>query len=546
MRRGAFLLVPLCAALAGCPQPPDAPRYVGAGHAEPVHGGTFTFAAGSNVRELDPFTAYDVLSIEGVRLVFDGLLDYDYQAHLIPSLAVSMPQVSDGGLVYRFELHEGVKFQNGRELTADDVRWSLEHMLSPASGSPGWSFFLSLEGLDAYRAGKAKHVSGIRVTGRYSIEFHLTKPDQTFLNAMAMTFAYPAPREMYAKGEQYASEHPIGTGPYRLVEWERGVRLLFDRFRGYWRKGRPYIDHMVYLENVQPYLAAMRFENGDLDQLASFPLADYLTFKHSKAWKPYSIEVPDISIYGVTMNCEMPPFDNVHVRRAVAFAINRKRWAKARNYRILPAGQLLPPQIEGYDPHLPHLQHYDLAKAKEEMRLAGHPKGLKQPVTLWVGDTPGAQSQGELLQSDLAKIGIEIVIKPVAFVVYLNESGKEGRVQMAFSGWKEDFPDPSDFLDILFHSRQIHRTNSENRSFYRNPELDALLDRARTEQDPKVRRELYEKANDIVARDAPWAFTYYPLDFEAWQPYVKGYRPHPVWPQDYRGVWLDLPRKEAR
>ncbi|MFW6067112.1 MAG: ABC transporter substrate-binding protein [Myxococcota bacterium] len=544
-RARAILILAVATVLAGCPEPPAGPRFEGAGHDQPRRGGTFTFHASSNVRGLDPHKAFDVYSIAGIRLIFDGLLDYDDEAHLVPSLLESMPDVSDDGLVYTFRLRPEVRFHNGRALTAQDVRWSLERMLHPDTASPGWSFFLSLRGLDAYREGKADHLEGIRVVDAHTLRIALKEPDQTFLNAMAMAFAYPVPREMYEHGAQQASERPIGTGPFRLVEWEKGVRLLFQRNDDYWRRGRPYVDHMVFLENVQPHLGAMRFQNADVEHSESFPLADYLHFKHAEGWKPYTVEQPEVTIYGVFMNTQMEPFDDVHVRRAVAHAIDRRRWARAKSHRIQPAGQVLPPRIVGYREDLPHLQRFDLDEAREEMRLAGYPDGLPEPVTVWVGESPASQASGELLQADLKKIGIDIVIKPVAFTVYLKESGKPGRVQMAFTGWSQDFPDPSDFLDVLFHSRQIHPDDSENRSFYSNPELDRLLDRARTEQDPDTRRQLYEEANDIVARDAPWAFLYYPLGFEAWQPYVKGYRPNPVWSHNYRGVWLDLPRKEA-
>jgi peptide/nickel transport system substrate-binding protein len=100
-------------------------------------------------------------------------------------------------------------------------------------------------------------------------------------------------------------------------------------------------------------------------------------------------------------------------------------------------------------------------------------------------------------------------------------------------------------MDILFHSRSIHPENSENRAFYRNPKLDAILDSARAEVDREVRLGLYAEANAILAEDAPWAFLYYPVDMVAWQPYVKGFRPHPVWANEYRNVWLDLPRQRV-
>ena len=178
------------------------------------------------------------------------------------------------------------------------------------------------------------------------------------------------------------------------------------------------------------------------------------------------------------------------------------------------------------------------------MRLAGFPDGLPEPVTLWVrGDSEAKISQ--FFQQDLKQIGIELEFKLVSFATYLKETGRPRVVQAAFTGWHQDFPDPSNFMDILFHSRSIHPENSENRSFFRNAELDDVLDRARSEVDRDKRLALYARANAILAREAPWTFLYYPVDMHVWQPYVRNMRPHPVWANEYRDVWLDLPRRRV-
>lgn len=529
--------------LVGCPEPPDGPRFVGAGHERPRHGGTFTFFHESNVRSLDPHIAYDELSIMAVRLLFDGLLDYDEDTNLVPRLAEAMPDVSEDGRTFRFRIRRGVTFHHGRELTAEDVRWSLERMLHPDTGSPGWPFYRHLVGLEAFRQGERDHVKGIRVPDRYTLELTIAEPDQTFLYSLAMTFAYPVPREHYGK-QSDGSRGPVGTGPFRLAEWERGVRVLFERHPGYWQPDKPYVDRMAFLENTPRDVAAMRFRNGGIDHLHRFSPPDSVFFRNAPKWQPYQVRQPAITTHGMFMNCEMAPFDDVHVRRAVAHAIDRERWSRARSNQLLPTGQMLPPQLMGHREDLPHAQQFDLERAREEMRLAGYPDGLPEPVTLWVSEHSTGRFYGELAQADLRKIGIRVRIRPVSFAVYLQETAKPGRVQMAFTGWNLDFPDPSNFL-FLFHSRSIDPHDSENRAFYRNSDLDALLDAALVEADEDERRRMYERANDIVARDAPWAFIYHPLELQVWQPYVRGYALNPVWGKDYRDVWLDLPRRRA-
>ena len=520
------------------PSPPLGPRYVGAGDDTPRSGGTFVFSGGSNVRTLDPRIAYDSLSYMAIRLLFDGLLDYDREARIIPSLARELPEVSEDGRTFTFRLREGVRFHNGRVLTAEDVSWSMHSLLSEEVGSPGFPFYKSIVGAEAYHRGEVERIEGIRVLDPLTISFTLTEPDQTFLNVMAMPFAYPVPREhveaLEAEDRNLVGAHPVGTGPFRFTAWERGVQLEFARFEEYFEADRPNPDRMIFLENLTGEAVVGRFRNGDLDVVGGLPAVHYLFFRDSPAWKPYLSEYPGVTIFGLAMNCQMAPFDDVHVRRAVAFAIDREALRRYAQGRSIPAGQVLPPAIEGYDPDLPTLQRYDPERAREELRLAGYPDGLPESVEVWIGESEGALRVAQLWQQDLAAIGIRIELKQVAFAAYLEATGKPNTVAAFRTGWNMDFPDPSNFLDILFNTRSIHPQNSENRSFYSNPDLDRILDAARAEVDRERRLDLYREANEIVAGDAPWAFLSTPVNVEVWQPYVKGYAPHPIWSQDYR------------
>ena len=550
---GGLILIAAGAVLVGAivanfPKAPIGPRYVGAGNETPRAGGTFVFSAGSNIHTLDPHFAYDTLSTAACRLLYDGLLDYDYEGEMIPSLAADLPAVSEDGKIFRFALRDGIKFHNGREITADDISWSMHRLLSKRIGSPGYPFFKSIQGADAYHEGESDRIAGIVVVDDKTIEFRLDEADQTFLNALAMPFAYPIPQEHVealeeAEGVDAVGRHPVGAGPFAFERWERGVQVEFKRFDEYWApSARP--DRMIFLENISGDVASARFRNGDLDIIYRPSKVNRLFLRSAAPWAPYRSESPSPSTFALGLNCELPPFDNVHVRRAVALALDRSKMEKLNPGEVVAATQVLPPMLAPYDPELPTRQVFDLERAKEEMRLAGYPEGIDEPVTVWVrgeGDVRLAQ----LFQQELKAIGIEIELKQVTFATYLRETGRPRVAQAAFTGWHQDFPDPSNFMDILFHSRSIHPQNSENRSFYRNPELDAILDRARPETDREKRLALYAEANSILAKDAPWAFLFYPVDMFAWQPYVRGFRPHPVWLNEYRHVWLDLPRRRV-
>ena len=531
----------------GCVQPPQAPRYVGAGDDTRRNGGTLRFAEESNVHTLDPHYAYDTLSTAACRLMYDGLLDYDYDAKIVPSLAASFPAIAPDGKLYRFELRKGVKFHDGTELTAHDVSWSMHRLLSERIGSPGYPFYKSIIGAPAYHEGKTEAVEGIKVVDDYTIEFHLAEPDHTFLNAMAMPFSYPMPRDYTQKleaekGKSAVGLEPIGAGPFRMVRWERGVQLEYERFDDYWDP-KPRVDRIIYSYNVSNHIAGARLRNGDIDIHYGPGRTDELFFRSSKAWAPYRMEFAEPSIFGIGLNCELSPFDNIHIRRAFSFAINREKIRAFNPTRYSIADQILPPLIPGHDPELKERQFYDLARAKEEMKLAGHPNGLTDPVVLWVrGDSDAKLAQ--LMQEDLKAIGVEIKLKQVSFATYLQETGKPRVAQAAFTGWHADFPDPSNFMDILFHSRAIHPTNSENRSFYRNATLDRILDNARTLSDAEARAEIYAQASNILARDTPWVYLFYPTGSAVWQPYVHNVKTHPVWTRHYRDLWLDVPRRK--
>lgn len=549
---GALILVALFALgaffISRIPAEPAFPRYVGAGDPTPRAGGTFEWTVGSAVRTLDPHIAYDTLSFQAVRLVFDGLLDYDDEGNLIPSLARELPEPLDDGRSFRFHLREDVYFHDGTHLDAEVVSFSFHEMLSRSKGSPGYGFFKVLKGAEAYHQGEAERVEGIVVEDRFTIRFDLEERNLTFLNAIALPFAYPvSPKniERFRGDRAGLARNPVGTGPFVFDDWERGVKLTFKRNAHYFEKNRPNPDTMVMWENVDGTTAARRFRNGDIDILSGAPKVHLLFFQNSPAWKPYLFLEPSVTLFGLAMNCEIPPLDNVHVRRAIAAAIDRQAISDFMLGLVRPTGQPIPPQLKGYDPELPTAQRYDPERAREELRIAGYPNGLPEPIEVWIGEGEGSRNLAQLWQSDLAEVGIPIRLKQVAFSAYLVETAKEKTVPMFVSGWMMDFPDPSNFLDVLFSSKSIHPVHSENRSFYRNAELDDLLDRARGEIDPEKRASLYRAANEIVARDAPWAFLYNAVDFVVVQPYVKGYRHHPVWANEYRGVWLDLPRRAA-
>ena len=543
MRAAAGLLVVLAAG--ACRDPYPHPRFRGAGSATPHRGGTLRFAYDSDLNTVDPALAADTVAGVPTRLVHEGLVHYARgSTDIVPALAERW-EVSADGRTYTFHLRPGIAFSDGEPITADDFRYSWERLLNPRRiPSPGAENYRLIEGFDAFREGRAAHLAGLATPDARTVVITLAAPDRTFLHVLAMRFVSVVPRRVVeALGDEGYGQRPVGAGPYVLERWEPNTRIVMRRNPRYWDAAHVYLERVELELSVARHLQFMRFLAGELEYAHNYSLgtADYLWLLHSAEWRPYVVRRPGNLIGAFLMNTEMPPLDNVHVRRAIAFALDRESIAHARNDRITAAWGLYPPTIPGYRADNPLRQRFDLDAARREMALAGHPDGLPEELTLWIGEGETGSIYGDLVQADLRRIGVRVRQRPAAGSIYYTTLGRRHTVQLAFTGWQMDFPDPSNFIEPNFHSRGIQDEQSSNASFYANPQLDALLDRAKVEADTAVRIGLYQQAEDLLLRDAPWAFMYTPLDIFVMQPWVRGWTPHPVW-GDYVGdAWLDLP-----
>jgi len=255
------------AAPAATPGSPTAAASAGA----PQKGGELVVAYKDDLATLDPAIGYDWTNWPAEKLIFDGLLDYDNGTTLMPRLAESMPTVNTDATVYTFKLRQGVKFSNGREFTADDVLYTLTRVLDPKTASPGAGFFTGIAGAADFQAGKATTVSGIKAIDPHTVEFTLAAPDVTFLNKMALNFAYIVPKEEVDKAGANFGHAPVGTGPYTLQEWKAGQSLTFVRNPNYFYEGLPYLDKITLNVGVANDVALLQIEKGDIQLMGDPP-----------------------------------------------------------------------------------------------------------------------------------------------------------------------------------------------------------------------------------------------------------------------------------
>lgn len=530
-------------ALVGCSNELPAPQETGRSPA-PKRGGFVDLATFGDIRAVDPANIADGLAPQVLEQMFAGLVDYDYDGKLVPDLAERW-EVADEGKTYRFFLREGVKFHDGEELTAEDVKRSVERALHGSAPNAYAGYLSMLVGFDELNAKKAETMDGVLVEGRYVVAFHLKEPDSTFLPLAGLLVLRPVCK---SAGNRYSDTwHPCGAGPFKLPPdgWQRGHTLTLVRHDAYFRPGLPYLDGVRWVFHENQNTQTYRFLRGELDVLRDFVTPELLRFQADPRWRPFAQYDAEHQILGEAMNTEMPPFDNVEIRRAVAAAVDREQIASLRAANLHPTNQLIPPDIPGYEKNI-RGQVSDLGEALEHMRKAGYPYDPATKTGGWPAVVPylvykqGLQEYtGQLLQQQLAKIGIRIEIRVVNYPTFMALRNRRGASAFGPGFWIMDYPDALSFLEPMFHSKSISAEDSNNWSFYSNPRFDELVDKAHKELEPARRQKLIHEAQGMLIDDAPWAFTTTFRYYTQRQPYLKDHKTHPMWQHELRGVWLD-------
>ena len=473
----------------------------------PKQGGTVVVTYKDDISTFDPAIGYDWQNWSMIKALFDGLMDYKPgTTELIPDLAESYT-VSADGLTYTFKLRQGVKFHNGRVMTAADVKYSLERTINPKTQSPGQGFFTAIKGFEAASKGEADHVSGITVPDDHTVVIELSRPDATFLQVMAINFAFVVPKEAVERWGQDFGRHPVGTGGFKMTEWTLGQRVVFERNPDYFRKGVPYLDKVIFEVGQEPTVSLLRLERGEVDVLGDpIPSAQFLKVVNDPKNKDLIVKGGLLHTGYVTMNVNTPPFDDVRVRRAVNMAINKTRIIRIVNNRGVPANQPLPPAMPGYDKAYQGYA-FDPAKAKALVAAAGYGDGVD--TELYVMNTDPNPRIGQAIQQDLAEIGIRAAVKSLAQSVVI-AAGGNGTAPMIWSGgmaWIADFPDPSNFYGpILGCGGAV--PGGWNWAKYCNKAIEkraAAADAMVAPSQAKARIDTWRQIFVDIMKDAPWA-----------------------------------------
>jgi ABC-type transport system substrate-binding protein len=536
----AFLLT---GGLAACGGPSAAGNDASSGTPKP--GGTLTLSYLAEPSSLDPAVAYNALDWQVEHAVFGGFFRYAAKAGtagtvLEPDLATEVPTVANGGIsadgkTITIHLRRGVKFQwpLRREVTANDFKYSFERMLrSPLS--PGTSFYMGVVGARDYGDKKAGTVSGFKVLDPYTIEIDLNSPDLSFLNALTMQFCDVIPKEWVARWGKAVNRHPLGTGPFRFDHWTPGQEIVLKRNADYWQKGKPYLDEIDYELSFNPSTAFLKLEAGQVDALGDgIPTADLAHVETDPRWKGRVYSQPLIAISYVLFDVKVKPFDNLKVRQALSWAIDRDRIVKLLGGQGTALWQLFPDGMPGHQPGKVYYG-YDPAKAKSLLAEAGYPNGFK--TTYYTDNVDPNPRLAQSIQADLAAVGVQAVIKTVSNDTYYALQSEPGKVPMGSFAWWMDFPDPVDWIIPLF-SKSNAVDGGMNSSFWWDPKVEEMLAEAQAMTKPQARIQEFVEMQDYIMSKAPYATVYSPSLTTMCARSVGGFYLHPVYEMDPASYW---------
>jgi ABC-type transport system substrate-binding protein len=464
-------------------------------------------------RSLDPALSTDTPTGRAVAYLFDGLTRFTPDGQVVPALATSWETSPDGG-VYTFHLRRGVTFTDGTPFAARQVLTSWQRVLDPkVHGGRGWPLY-PIKGAKEFANGTAATIAGLSAPNDSTVVATLAEPFAIFPKLLAMPVATIAPDSIPAN----FGEHPIGTGPWRLVEWKHDDYLLFAPNKRYWG-AVPKADSLKARIISEPSTAVAEFESGNVDVL-QVPQGEIREWQEDSERKLLLHPTPALELVYVAINTTRGPLKDVRVRQALNYAVDKR--VIVRNL-IAGAGDLaagvIPYSLPGSDKARIGYG-FDTLRARQLLREAGYPNGID--LELWTSTTPIYVRIAETLQGYLALSGIRVKLVQRESAA-AREAARKGQADLFIKDWYADYPDAENFLYPLLHG--TNKGVGGNVSFYENPRYDSLVSTARRELDETKRVALYRQADDLAFSDAPMIYLYFYSELTAVQPWIKGFVP---------------------
>ena len=461
---------------------------------------TLVIAQGADAKSLDPHASNDNPSSRIRVQIYDRLMDLDDNGVPQPMLAESWERPDDKTII--FHLRKGVKFHNGDEMKASDVKFSLERALA----SPEVSHILA-------------GINGVEVIDDYTVKVTTEKPMAAILNNLShITIAILSERATKEAGDKFG-QNPVGSGPYKFVSWQSGDRVTLEAFPEYWQGEAP-VKNVVYRNIVEETNRTIGLETGELDIIYDIQGLDKNKLRDDERF--VLIEGPQVSMTYLGFNMKKAPYDNPKVREAISYAIDQK---PIIDTVFLGAGEaansIIGPNVWGYYDVEKFTQNIE--KAKALLAEAGYPDGFKAKI--WVNDNPVRRDTAVILQDQLKQIGIDLTIETVEWGAFLDGTAR-GDHEMFLLGWGTVTRDPDYGMYELISTSTMGAAG--NRSFYSNPTVDKLLEEGKTELDPEKRKAIYKEIQEIIRKDIPMYMIIYPLQNVVTQKNIKNFKLDPA------------------
>jgi peptide/nickel transport system substrate-binding protein len=453
--------------------------------------------------ELDPNLSSAYVDRQVMASLYDKLVDIDENGEIVPMLAKSY-DVSDDGKVYTFHLRDGIKFHDGTEFNAEAVKYNLERYQEE----------------DSVRSTEVEPIESVEAVDEYTVRVTLSEPFAPFLAVLTDRAGIMASPKAIEENNGRISKDPVGTGPFKFVERVRGDHITVEKNPDYWREGLPKIDKIEYRgiedENVQ----YQNLQSGELDIIDSIPVVE---FKELQQSGDYNVSIEQgLGFQGIWLNVTQPPFDNKQLRQAVYRLVDRDAIVKAvlRDVGGEAGNSPFSEQSWAYSEKSDSYPERSVEEAKALLKKAGEPDGFS--FTLKTDPSPLNQQVGQVIQNNLKPAGIDVKLEQEEFGTLLDDS-TNGNFQALYLGWSGRIDPDLNIYDFMV-------TNGDfNDSGYSNPEVDKLLNEARTTSDRDRRKELYGQVMEILHEDVPYVYLYHnnqTTDF-AMQPTVQGFEPYP-------------------
>lgn len=513
MKKNGWLLALIMGtalALAGCSDSDGgegSDEKKGDGEKATKEGNDLVIAVADNFTTLDPHDTNDTLSNSAEKTMMEGLLGFDEKMNVIPLLSEDY-EANDEATEFTFTLKENVEFHDGTPFNAEAVKVNFDRLADPESGLKRHSLFSLIENTE--------------VVSDYEVKFTLSEP----FGAMINTFAHPAalihsPKALEEFGDDVA-KHPVGTGPFKFVEWKPSEGLKIEKNENYWNEGYPKVDAITFKPVSENGSRIAMLQTGEADFIYPVPTEQVAGVDGKNG-----IEVeaaPSIVVQYMAMNTLKAPYDDVKVRQALNYAIDKDAFIQVvLNGQGKKLDSVIAPDVQFYEEQ--ELYEFNIEKAKDLLKEAGVKAGTK--VKLWGGNSSSTVKAMEFLQQQLAAVDLELEVVPMeagtlSDKIWSVQDAEDAEIELYYGGWSPSTGDADWGIRPLLGGKEAFPPSSYNISYYNNEEANKLISEGLQTADEDKRAQAYAEVQKVIWEDAPWVFLSANNTLAGQKNYLKG------------------------